>query len=37
MVMDGAVAERAWQVRHFVHVMECIQTNKKWPKIKVTP
>jgi hypothetical protein len=37
MVMDGAVAERAWQVRHFVHVMECIRDDKKWPKIEETP
>jgi hypothetical protein len=37
MAMDGAVAERAWQVRHFVHAMECVKLGKTWPKIKETP
>jgi hypothetical protein len=32
-----ARAERSWQVRHFVHAMECIQAGKKWPDIKGTP
>ena len=30
-------AEKVWQVRHFVHVMECIQAGKDWPKIGETP
>lgn len=29
--------EQAWQVRHFVHVMECIQAGWSWPKIEETP
>lgn len=29
--------EQGWQVRHFVHAMECVQANKKWPSIKETP
>jgi hypothetical protein len=29
--------EGSWQVRHFVHAMECIQAGKKWPDITETP
>jgi hypothetical protein len=34
---NNKATERAWQVRHFVHCMERLQTNKKWPKIEETP
>ena len=33
----GFDQERAWQVRHFVHVMECLQAGKNRPKTKETP
>jgi len=29
-------AERSWQIRHCVRVMERLQAGKKWPKIKGT-
>jgi len=29
--------ELAWQVRHFVHAIECAQSGKPWPSIKGTP
>jgi len=34
---SDSVLEQAWQVRHFVHVMECFQVGKVWPPIKDTP
>lgn len=33
MVDKAGRAEEAWQVRHFVRVMENLQTGKPWPKI----
>lgn len=30
-------AEHDWQVRHFVHAMECMQSGRDWPSIKETP
>ena len=34
---EGKQGEVSWQVRHFVHVMECLQDGKAWPKIEETP
>lgn len=28
--------EQAWQVRRFVHVMECLQAGKPWPPLEAT-
>ena len=30
-------SELDWQVRHFVHAMECVQAGKDWPSITETP
>lgn len=30
-------AEHDWQIRHFVHAMECVQSGRDWPSIKETP
>lgn len=30
-------SELLWQIRHFIHAMECVQSGKPWPSIKETP
>ena len=35
--LAAKASESAWQARHFLHAMECIQAGKPFPKIEETP
>ena len=37
VVRPANLREGLWQVRHFVHAMECVQAGKDWPSITETP
>jgi hypothetical protein len=35
--LDAQLSERARQIRHFVRIMEALQSGQEWPEIEVLP